>query len=101
MTTGEIAKWVGVHPRTVQRWVSDHGLPAHGERGTRRITQHDFLAWASKHRFVREQVKNIDALKQLYTYEKAALYDLANSGTTHRPRSVGVLATREPRRQGN
>lgn len=49
LTTGQIAKYCGVHPRTVTRWIDNGKLPAYQlpERGDRRVRTTDFVQFLS------------------------------------------------------
>jgi len=52
LTTGDAAKWCGVHFRTVLRWCERGVLPSHKlpGRGDRRIKVEDFLKFLREHR---------------------------------------------------
>jgi len=52
LTTGDAAKWCGVHFRTVLRWCERGVLPSHQlpGRGDRRIRVEDFLKFLKDHR---------------------------------------------------
>lgn len=51
LTTGEVAKYCGVNPRTVIRWIERGHLKAYHlpGRGDSRVEVHDFLSFLREH----------------------------------------------------
>lgn len=75
-TTQQIAEFIGVNDRQVQRYVRDHGCPTvHVGRPTT-INRHEFFFWAAKYGWVRDEITTPHGKQEALIHHKAAIYDL-------------------------
>lgn len=79
MNVEQLSEYTGASERTIQRWMSDHGLPWGGTFRRRDINRVTFLKWAAPYRFVWEEITRPECIEELTIYHKAAMYDIGGS----------------------